>query len=421
MHPETISVHLGLNQNDESGALLTPVYANTSYRFKSAEHARRLFALEEPGYIYTRIGNPTVAAFETRMAGLEDALGAVAAASGHAAQLLLVLSLARAGDNLVASPNLYGGTANQFRVTLARLGIEVRFTSREERPEEFVALTDERTRLWWVEAIGNPALSIPDFDLLGEAARERGVALAVDNTFGMGGVLFRPLRHGAAVVTHSATKWIGGHGAALGGVVLSGRFPWANGRYPELSEPNPSYHGRRFTEVFGEEALLAKLRADLLRDLGPAMGPFEAFLFLLGLETLPLRAQRITETARALAAWLAEHPKVAWVNYPGLPGHPSYPRAERYFGGRPGGVFTFGPKGGFQAARRFIERVRLARHLANVGDARTLVIHPASTTHSQLDEEGLAAAGVRPEMVRVSVGLEHLEDLKADFDQALED
>jgi len=420
VHPETISVQLGLAQEDPSGALLTPIHANTSYLFKDAEQARRRFALEEPGYIYTRIGNPTVAAFEARLAGLEGALGAVAAASGHAAQLLLILSLARAGDNLVASPNLYGGTANQFQVTLRRLGIEVRFTSREERPEEFLALTDDRTRLWWVEAIGNPALSIPDFDLLGEAARGKGVALAVDNTFGMGGVLFRPLAHGAAAVTHSATKWIGGHGAALGGAVLSGSFPWDNGRYPELSEPNPSYHGRRFTEAFGEGALLAKLRADLLRDLGPALGPFEAFLFLLGIETLPLRAERITANAQGLAAWLAEHPAVAWVNYPGLPDHPSHHRALRYFGGRPGGVLTFGPRGGYPAARRFIERVRLAKHLANVGDARTLVIHPASTTHSQLDREGLAAAGVRPEMVRVSVGLEHLEDLKADFDRALE-
>ncbi len=419
MHPETIGVQVGLGQEGETGALLPPIHANTSYLFKDAEHAQRLFALKEPGYIYTRIGNPTVAAFEARIAALEGALGAVAAASGHAAQLLLVLSLSRAGDNLVASPNLYGGTANQFRVTLARLGIEVRFTGRDERPEEFLARTDARTRLWWVEAIGNPSLSIPDFDALAEAARGVGVALAVDNTFGMGGVLFRPLDHGAAAVTHSATKWIGGHGAALGGVVLSGPFPWANGRYPELSEPNPAYHGTRFTEAFGEGALLAKLRADLLRDLGPALGPFEAFLFLLGLETLALRAERITKTARALAEWLAGHPRVAWVNYPGLPDHPSHERAERYFRGRPGGVLTFGPKGGFDAALRFVERVELAKHLANVGDARTLVIHPASTTHSQLDPAALEAAGVRPEMVRVSVGLEHPDDLKADFDQAL--
>jgi len=420
LRKETKSVHVGLEpKRDPFGALQVPIYASTSYVFKDIAHAQRLFALEAEGFIYSRIGNPTVAALEARLAALEGALGAVAAASGHAAQMLAVLALAEAGDNLVASPNLYGGTVNQFKVLLARLGIEVRFVSREERPEEFLALTDERTRLWWTEAIGNPALTIPEFDAIAEAARKVGVAFFVDNTFGMGGALFNPLAHGAAGVIHSATKWIGGHGAVLGGAVLSGVFPWDNGRYPALSEPNPSYHGKVFTEAFGEGAFLARVRADLLRDAGAALGPFEAFLLLLGTETLMLRAERITENARALAEWLREHPKVAWVNYPGLEDHPHRDRAERYFGGRPGGVLTFGPRGGFEAAKRFIERVRLAKHLANVGDVRTLVIHPASTTHSQLDADALAAAGVRPEMVRVSVGIEHLEDLKADFDQAL--
>ncbi len=420
MRKETIAVHAGIQpEADPFGALLPPVYANVSYVFPDAETAAARFQLEDGGYIYSRIGNPTVAAFEARMAALEGAIGAVAAASGHAAQLLALLAVAETGDNLVASPNLYGGSLNQFRVTLHRLGIEARFVSSDERPEEFLALTDARTRGWWVESIGNPALTIPDFDPLAEAAREAGVALFVDNTFGMGGALFNPLDHGAAVVTHSATKWIGGHGAALGGVVLSGVFDWANGRYPALSGPNPSYHGQVFTEAFKEGAFLAKVRADLLRDLGPALDPQAAFLLFLGLDTLMLRAQRHAENALILAAWLAEHPRVAWVNYPGLEGHPHHDRAERYFGGRPGGVLTFGLEGGYPAARRFVGRTRLARHLANVGDARTLVIHPASTTHSQLDEAALEAAGVRPEMVRVSVGLEHVEDLKADFDQAL--
>jgi len=415
----TLSVHAGLFENDPYGALQVPIYATTSFVFRDAEHARRLFALEEEGYIYSRIHNPTVSALETRLAALEGALGAVATSSGHAAQMHAVLALAEAGDNLVASPNLYGGTVNQFKVLFGRLGIETRFVPREDRVEDFVRLTDERTRLWWVEAIGNPALSIPEFDDLGAAARELGVALFVDNTFGMGGVLFNPLSHGAAGVTHSVTKWISGHGAALGGAVLSGEFPWDSGRYPALTRPSSSYGGKSFAEAFGDEAFLAKVRADILRDAGAALGPFEAFVHLLGSETLVLRAERIVENTLALAEWLAEHPRVAWVNYPGLPDHPHHERAKRYFKGRPGGVLTFGPKGGFDAARRFIERVRLAKHLANVGDVRTLVIHPASTTHSQLDEAALAAAGVRPDMVRVSVGIEELEDIKADFDAAL--
>jgi len=419
LRKETRAVHSGLPENDPYGALQPPVYLNTSFRFESAEHARRLFALEEAGYIYSRIQNPTTDALARRVAALEDGLGAAVTASGHAAQMLAVLALAEAGDNLVASPNLYGGTVNQFKVLFARYGIEARFVGRQDRVEEFVALTDGRTRLWWLETIGNPALSIPDFDALAEAARERGVALFVDNTFGMGGVLFNPLAHGAAGVTHSLTKWFGGHGAALGGAVVSGRFPWDNGRYPGLSKPNPSYHGMVFTERFGERAFLARVEADLLRDTGAALGPMEAFVLLLGSETLPLRAERINQNARALAEWLLTHPRVAWVNYPGLENHPHHDRARRYFGGQGGGVLTFGPKGGFEAARRFIERVRLAKHLANVGDVRTLVIHPASTTHSQLSKADLEAAGVRPEMVRVSVGIEHIEDIKADFDRAL--
>ncbi len=417
---ETLQLHAGYAPDPTTKARQVPIYATTSYVFDDADHAARLFALQEEGNIYSRIMNPTVGVFEARLAALEGGIAALATSSGHAAQFLALTTVAQAGDNIVSTPNLYGGTVNQFRVTLPRLGIEARFVSRAERPEEFLALTDERTRAWYLESIGNPALNIPDFDAIAEAAREAGVALFVDNTFGMGGYLFRPLEHGAAVVLHSATKWIGGHGAVIAGAIVDGgTFPWDNGRYPLLTEPNPGYHGLRPTEAFGERAFILKARVDGLRDQGQALGPFGAFLLLLGLETLSLRAERHVENALALARWLRERPEVAWVNYPGLEDHPHYERARRYFGGRPGAVLTFGVRGGYEAAKAFINRVRLASHLANVGDTRTLVIHPASTTHSQLSPAALEAAGVRPDMVRVSVGLEHIEDLKADFEEAL--
>lgn len=417
---ETLQVHAGYQPDPVTGARQVPIYATTSYQFRSTEHAARLFALEEPGFIYSRIMNPTVGAFEARLAALEGGVGALGLASGHAAQIVALTTVAQAGDNVVSTPNLYGGTVNQFRVTLPRLGLEVRFTSRDERPEEFLRLTDERTRAWWLETIGNPALNVPDFDAIAQAAEEAGVALFVDNTFGMGGYLFRPLEHGAAVVVHSATKWIGGHGAVIAGAIVDGgRFDWTNGRYPLLAEPSPAYHGLNFVEAFRERAFIVKARADNLRDYGPCLGPFEAFLLLLGLETLSLRAERHVRNALELARWLREHPAVEWVNYPGLEEHPHHERARRYFRVGPGAVLTFGVRGGYEAARAFIDGVELASHLANVGDARTLVIHPASTTHSQLSEAAQRAAGVTPELVRVSVGLEHVDDIKADFDQAL--
>lgn len=417
---ETLQVHAGYQPDPVTGARQVPIYATTSYQFRSTEHAARLFALEEPGFIYSRIMNPTVGAFEARLAALEGSVGALGLASGHAAQIVALTAVAQAGDNVVSTPNLYGGTVNQFRVTLPRLGIEVRFTSRDEKPEEFLRLTDERTRAWWLETIGNPALNVPDFDAIAQAAEEAGVALFVDNTFGMGGYLFRPLEHGAAVVVHSATKWIGGHGAVIAGAIVDGgRFDWTNGRYPLLAEPSPAYHGLNFVEAFRERAFIVKARADNLRDYGPCLGPFEAFLLLLGLETLSLRAERHVRNALELARWLREHPAVEWVNYPGLEEHPHHERARRYFRVGPGAVLTFGVRGGYEAARAFIDGVELASHLANVGDARTLVIHPASTTHSQLSEAEQRAAGVTPELVRVSVGLEHVDDIKADFDQAL--
>jgi len=420
MRFETLQLHAGYEPEPTTLSRQVPIYPTTSYVFKSPEHAANLFALKEFGNIYSRIMNPTVDVLEKRLAALEGGKAALATASGHAAQFLALTTLAQAGDNIVSTPNLYGGTFNQFKVTLKRLGIEVRFTSREERPEEFLALTDEKTRAWWVESIGNPALNIPDLEALAQAAREKGVALIVDNTFGMGGYLLRPLAWGAALVTHSLTKWVGGHGAVIAGAIVDGgNFPWEGGRYPLLTEPQPGYHGLRLTEAFGELAFIVKARVDGLRDQGQALGPFEAWVVLLGMETLSLRAERHVENTLHLAHWLLEQPQVAWVNYPGLPHHPHHDRAQKYFKGKPGAVLTFGLKGGYEAAKRFISRLKLISHRANVGDTRTLPIHPASTTHSQLSPEEQAQAGVSPEMVRLSVGLEHVEDLKAELKEAL--
>ncbi|ALJ90936.1 O-acetylhomoserine sulfhydrylase/ O-succinylhomoserine sulfhydrylase [Thermus aquaticus Y51MC23] len=420
MRFETLQLHAGYTPEPTTSSRQVPIYPTTSYVFQSPEHAADLFALKAFGNIYSRIMNPTVDVLEKRLAALEGGQAALATASGHAAQFLALTTIAQAGDNLVSTPNLYGGTFNQFKVTLKRLGIEVRFTSREERPEEFLALTDEKTRAWWVESIGNPALNIPDLEALAQAARERGVALFVDNTFGMGGYLLRPLEWGAAVVTHSLTKWVGGHGAVIAGAIVDGgQFPWDNGRYPLITEPQPGYHGLKLTEAFGNLAFIVKARVDGLRDQGQALGPFEAWVVLLGMETLSLRAERHVENTLHLAHWLREHPKVAWVNYPGLEDHPHHGRAQKYFRGRPGAVLTFGLKGGYEAAKAFISRLKLISHLANVGDTRTLAIHPASTTHSQLSPEEQALAGVAPEMVRLSVGLEHVEDLKAELEEAL--
>jgi O-acetylhomoserine (thiol)-lyase len=420
MRFETLQLHAGYTPEPTTSSRQVPIYPTTSYVFQSPEHAADLFALKAFGNIYSRIMNPTVDVLEKRLAALEGGQAALATASGHAAQFLALTTIAGAGDNLVSTPNLYGGTFNQFKVTLKRLGIEVRFTSREERPEEFLALTDEKTRAWWVESIGNPALNIPDLEALAQAARERGVALFVDNTFGMGGYLLRPLEWGAAVVTHSLTKWVGGHGAVIAGAIVDGgQFPWDNGRYPLITEPQPGYHGLKLTEAFGNLAFIVKARVDGLRDQGQALGPFEAWVVLLGMETLSLRAERHVENTLHLAHWLREHPKVAWVNYPGLEDHPHHGRAQKYFKGKPGAVLTFGLKGGYEAAKAFMGRLKLISHLANVGDTRTLAIHPASTTHSQLSPEEQALAGVAPEMVRLSVGLEHVEDLKAELEEAL--
>ncbi|RIH78511.1 L-methionine gamma-lyase [Calidithermus terrae] len=417
---ETLQLHAGYSPDPSTGARQVPIYATTSYQFKDADHAARLFGLQEFGNIYTRIMNPTTDVLEKRIAALEGGVAGLATSSGHAAQFLAFTNLAQAGDNIVATPNLYGGTWNQLKVTLPRLGIETRFTSRAESPEDFVAATDANTRAWFIESVGNPALNIPDFEAIAEAAREQGVALIVDNTFGQGGYLFRPLEWGANVVVHSGTKWIGGHGAAIAGLIVDGgNFDWDNGRYPLLTQPQPGYHGLELTKAFGNLAFILKARVDGLRDQGQALGPFEAWVLLLGLETLSLRAERHVQNTLEIAHWLREQEEVAWVNYPGLEDHPSHAKAQKYFRGKPGAVLTFGLKGGYEAAKGFINRLELVSHLANVGDSRTLAIHPASTTHSQLSAQEQVLAGVSPELVRLSVGLEAAEDLKADLKQAL--
>ncbi|PTA69028.1 O-acetylhomoserine aminocarboxypropyltransferase/cysteine synthase family protein [Deinococcus arcticus] len=425
---ETLQVHAGQKPDPTTGAQQVPIYSTNSYVFQSPEHAADLFGLRAFGNIYSRIQNPTTAVLEERVAALEGGVGALAVASGHAAQFLAITNIAQAGDNIVSTPNLYGGTVNQFRVTLQRLGIEVRFTGREERPEEFAALIDGRTRAVYLETIGNPALNIPDFEAIAAAAHAQGVAVIVDNTFGAGGYYCQPLRHGANVVLHSASKWIGGHGNGIGGLIVDGgNFDWGNGRYPLFTEPSPSYHGLNFWETFGagnalglpNVAFIVRARTEGLRDLGPTLAPQQAWQFLQGLETLSLRAERHAHNAQALAGWLAAHPDVARVTYPGLSNHPHYDRAQHYLPRGAGGVLTFELRGGRAAGEAFIRSVALAQHVANVGDTRTLVIHPASTTHSQLDETAQRSAGVTPGLVRVSVGIEHIDDIREDFAQAL--
>ncbi len=416
--PETLALHAGQQPDPTTHARAVPIYATTSYVFDDAAHAARLFALQEPGNIYTRIMNPTTAVFEERIAALEGGVGAVGLASGQAAETLAVLNLARSGDNLVSSASLYGGTYNLFAYTLPKLGISTRFVDGSD-PANFGAAIDEHTRALYLETIGNPRLDVPDLAAIAEVAHRHGLPLIVDNTFAP--LLARPIAHGADIVVHSATKWIGGHGTSIGGVVIdAGRFDWAaSPRFPELVEPDPSYHGVSYTDAFGPQAYILKLRVQLLRDLGPALSPFNAWLFLQGLETLPLRIARHSENALALARWLEKDERVAWVSYPGLQSHPSHALATRYLQGGFGGIITFGVRGGADAGRRLIDAVQLFSLLANVGDAKSLIIHPASTTHQQLSEADQAASGVTPDLVRLSVGLEHVDDLIADLDQAL--
>jgi O-acetylhomoserine (thiol)-lyase len=424
---ETLQIHAGQTPDPATGARAVPIYQTTSYLFENAEHAAKLFGLQAFGNIYSRIMNPTNDVLEKRIAALEGGSAAVAFASGHAALFALVTTIAQAGDTIVSTPNLYGGTYNLFNVTLPRLGINVKFTSSEERPEEFAALIDDSTRLVYLETIGNPALNIADFEAIAAVAAAKGVAVAVDNTFGMGGYLFKPLEHGANAVVHSATKWIGGHGNSIGGLLVDGgNFDWGNGRYPLFTTPSAGYHGLNFWEVFGSAgpfgniALAIRARVEGLRDLGGALAPQNAFYFLQGLETLSLRADRHVQNTLALAKWLEGQPSISRVTYPGLASHPHHARAQKYLPNGAGGVLTFELKGGRAAGEAFVNSVKLASLLANVGDVRTLVIHPASTTHSQLSELEQTGAGVTPGLVRVSVGLEHLDDIIEDFAQALE-
>ena len=423
---ETLQLHAGQSADTATNARAVPIYQTTSFNFNGSDHAANLFALKEFGNIYTRIMNPTTAVFEERIAALEGGVAAVAAASGQSAQLLAISTLAQAGENIVATSYLYGGTYNQFKVTFPRLGINVKFVD-GDNPDDFEAAIDDKTRAIYLETIGNPRLNVPDFEAIAEVAHRNGVPLVVDNTFGAGGYIFRPIEHGADVVTASATKWIGGHGTSIGGVVIdAGTFNWGNGRFPVFTEPSPAYHGLKFWEVFGSDgpfgniAFAIRARVEQLRDLGPCVSPFNSFLFLQGLETLSLRVERHCENALKLAKWLDQHPAVEWVWYPGLASHPYHQNAQKYFReGHFGGILSFGIKGGAEAGKTFIDSVKLASLLANVGDAKTLVIHPASTTHQQLSEKEQLDAGVRPEMIRVSVGIEHIEDIIEDFEEAL--
>lgn len=414
----TLAVQAGQEPDPATGARAVPIYQTTSYVFRDADHAAALFDLREEGNIYTRIMNPTTGVFEKRVAALEGGIGALATASGQAAITLAIANITTAGQEIVASTSLYGGTFSLFNSTLPKFGIKTRFVDSAE-PEDFQAAITERTRAIYVETLGNPKLDVPDLEALAAIAHEAGIPLIVDNTFATP-YLCRPFEFGADIVVHSATKFIGGHGTSIGGIIVdSGKFNWDNGKFPGLVEPDPSYHGLSYTRTFGPAAYIVKARVQLLRDLGPALSPFNAFLFLQGLETLHLRMERHVENAARIAGWLAEHPAVAWVSYPGLPGHPSYKRARKYLPKGAGAILTFGIKGGKEAGKKFINSVKLFSLLANVGDAHSLVIHPASTTHQQLTPEEQLASGVTEDLVRLSVGLEDVGDLIADLDQAL--
>lgn len=414
----TRSIHAGQRPDPETGARAQPIYATTSYVFDDVQHAADLFSLQNFGNIYTRIGNPTTAAFEERMASLEGGIGALATASGQAAQLISVLTLAQKGDELVASRSLYGGTYTQFDVTLRRMGIDVTFVDIHD-PEEIDKAITERTKAVYAETIGNPKADVLDFESVADVAHEHGLPLMVDNTFATP-YLCRPLEHGADIVVHSATKFIGGHGAVIGGAIVeSGEFPWDNGNFPLLTDPSPAYHDLKFWENFREYGYLMKARTELLRDTGACQSPFNAFLLMLGLETLSLRMDRHVDNARAVAEFLNDHDRVDWVSFPIFEDNPWTERAQRYLPKGPGAIFTFGVKGGYEGGVSFIQNVELASHLANVGDAKTLVIHPASTTHQQVPVEERRAMGVTDDMIRISVGIEDVEDIIWDLDKAL--
>lgn len=426
LHFETLQLHAGQEPDAVTGSRAVPIYQTTSYVFKNTDHAANLFGLKEFGNIYSRIMNPTTDVFEKRVAALEGGVAALATASGQAAQFLALNNLLQAGDNFISSSFIYGGTFNQFKVAFKRLGVEVRFAAGDD-PSAFETLIDEKTKAIYLETIGNPRLNIPDFEKFAALARKHDLPLVVDNTFGAGGYLAQPIKHGANIVVESATKWIGGHGTSIGGVIVDGgNYNWGNGKFPQFTEPSEGYHGLKFWDVFGEGnplglpnvAFITRARVEGLRDFGPSLSPFNSFLLLQGLETLSLRVHRHAENALTLATWLENHPSVEFVYYPGLSSSPYHELAKKYLQNGFGGVLQFGIKGGAENGKKFINSLQLVSHLANVGDAKTLAIHPASTTHEQLSEVEQKQSGVLPNLIRISVGLEHIEDIKNDFVQA---
>lgn len=423
-HFETAQIHAGHAPDGETHSRAVPIYQTTSYQFKDSEHAADLFALRAFGNIYTRIMNPTNDVFEKRIAALEGGVAALATASGHAAQFVVFNTLLTPGTNIVTSPYLYGGTFNQFKVTFRNFGWEARFAESLDIAD-FESRIDEKTRGIYLESIGNPGFNIPDFEKFAALAKKHDLPLIVDNTFGAGGYLIRPIEHGANIVVESATKWIGGHGSSIGGVIVdAGNYNWDNGRFPQFTEPAEGYHGLKFWEVFGADspfgniAFIIKARVESLRDIGPSQSPFNSFLLLQGLETLSLRVERHVQNTQALAEWLEQHPRVETVFYPGLASSPHHALAKKYLPKGAGGVLAFTLKGSKQETIKVVDSLKLVSHLANVGDVRTLIIQPAATTHQQLSDEEQHSAGVLPTMLRVSVGLEHIEDIKADFEQA---
>jgi O-acetylhomoserine (thiol)-lyase len=421
---DTLGIHAGQETPDPTtGARAVPIYQTTSYVFQSTEHAANLFALKEFGNIYSRIMNPTTDVLERRLAAVEGGTGALAVASGQAAETLALLAITQVGDEIVAANNLYGGTYQLFHYTFPKLGRTVKFVD-SSKPDEFRKAINSRTRAIFAETIGNPKLDVPDFEAIAHVAEEAGIPFVVDNTVGVG--LVRPIDFGAHIIVLSATKFVGGHGTSIGGVIVdSGKFNWGNGKFPEFTEPDPSYHGLKFWEAFGNVpgmgnvAFILKVRVELLRDLGPALSPFNSFLFLQGMETLGLRQRKHSENALAVAEFLQAHPLVTWVNYPGLPSHQGHSLARKYLTEGFGALVGFGIKGGLEAGKRFINSVKLLSHLANIGDAKSLVIHPASTTHQQLTRAEQEETGVTEDFIRLSIGIEDVEDIKADIDQAL--
>lgn len=421
---ETLQLHAGQDADPTTGSRAVPIYQTTSYVFQNAQHGADLFALKTFGNIYTRLMNPTTDVLEKRIAALEGGVAALAVSSGQAAQFIALNNILQAGDNFVSTSFLYGGTYNQFKVAFKRLGVEVRFAE-GDTADAFEALIDQNTKALYLETIGNPGFNIPDFEAIAALAQQYDIPLIVDNTFGAGGYLFRPLEHGASVVVASATKWIGGHGNSLGGIIIDGgNFNWGNGKFPQFTEPSEGYHGLKFWDVFGTDgpfgniAFIIRARVEGLRDFGPALSPHNAFLLLQGIETLSLRVQRHVDNALSIAEWLENHEDVEYVNYPGLKSSPYHNLAKKYLRNGYGGVLSFKVKGGVDRANNFIDQLKLVSHLANVGDAKSLIIHPAATTHQQLSAEEQRTAGVIPGLLRLSVGIEHIEDLKADLDQA---